>query len=277
MKGCTCSHTRVSIRVAERPSLSAGALVSCVARLTELGAALPRLHGAQRFVCMSETEKEAWSSHTAITWKKKKNQDRRRWRLPRTYFTVDAREARLADAVVASHAVGTHAAVLAGLVCTLVSIWTRRRRGGERVFQRGRAVSISNQALTNIDGPEEILQDKTCKVIPLCEDAVLMQTVRPRSSWPFGTSPGRNAWPARTCTRSPCRLAPWWSRRRCASGGAWASSPAVCPRTLHVMRVSDVSSTIRWNTDNQTGFKLFTEIRKFKKFEPEGLIISCCW
>lgn len=59
MKGCTCRHTHVSIRVAERPSLSAGALVSCVARLTELGAALLRLHGAQRLVCMSETEKEA--------------------------------------------------------------------------------------------------------------------------------------------------------------------------------------------------------------------------
>lgn len=72
MKGCTCRHTRVSIRVAERPSLSAGALVSCVARLTELGAALLRLHGAQRLVCMSETEKEAWSSHTDITWKKTK-------------------------------------------------------------------------------------------------------------------------------------------------------------------------------------------------------------
>lgn len=72
MKGCTCRHTRVSIRVAERPSLSAGALVSCVARLTELGAALLRLHGAQRLVCMSETEKEAWSSHTDITWKKNK-------------------------------------------------------------------------------------------------------------------------------------------------------------------------------------------------------------
>lgn len=59
MKGCTCRHTRVSIRVAERPSLSAGALVSRVARLAELGAALPRLHGAQRFVCTSEVDKEA--------------------------------------------------------------------------------------------------------------------------------------------------------------------------------------------------------------------------
>lgn len=279
MKGCTCRHTRVSIRVAERPSLSAGALVSCVARLTELGAALPRLHGAQRFVCMSETEEEAWGSHTDITWKKKKKRKSGQTTVASASHLIRSgcprsptcRRSRSLPRCRNTCRRSCRACLHTGL--HLNGKEARRWKG---VSTRTLRVYFK-QALTNIDGPEEILQDKTCKVIPLCEDAVVMQTVRPRSSWPFGTSPGRNAWPARTCTRSPCRPAPWWSRRRCASGGAWASSPAVCPRTLHVMRVSDVSSTIRWNTDNQTGFKRFTEIRKFKKFEPEGLIISCCW
>lgn len=67
MKGCTCRHASVSVRVAEPPSLSARALVRGVARLTELRAALLRLHGAQRFVCTSQTHEDGWSCHTAIT------------------------------------------------------------------------------------------------------------------------------------------------------------------------------------------------------------------
>lgn len=67
----------------------------------------------------------AYQTAIAEIPKKKKierDEDRRQRRLPRTFFAVDAREARLADAVVASHAVGTHASVLAGLVGALVSI-----------------------------------------------------------------------------------------------------------------------------------------------------------
>lgn len=65
-EGCTCRHTGVFVRAAECPPLSARALVRGVTRLAELRAALLGLHGAQRFICMSETQQEVQSCRTAI-------------------------------------------------------------------------------------------------------------------------------------------------------------------------------------------------------------------
>lgn len=96
-----------------------------------------------------------------------------------------------------------------------------------------------NAALTDIDSPEDILQENICMVsvqlkLRTEKDKSKKRHRRVHKSWssPCGTSPGRKSWPARRCTLSPCKPAPGWSRQRSSSDGGSASLPAACPRTL---------------------------------------------
>lgn len=75
----------------------------------------------------------------------------------RTFFAVDPRETRLADAVVASHAVRAHGSVLAGLLCTLVPVYTQTGSALKSVKDDKR-LRRHGGGLTNIDSPEDILE-----------------------------------------------------------------------------------------------------------------------
>lgn len=74
---------------------------------------------------------------------------------------MDAHEARLADAVVASHAVRAHGSVLAGFLSALVSVCTHT---ASTVSDVPLMTVMENQLmlpLTDIDGPEDVLQEST--------------------------------------------------------------------------------------------------------------------